>query len=149
MTEWISAPVPVNPSAGWPNPREAFPVFGKREVAGGAAAAVSPSPLPAASPSPSPSPSPVAERSDRGFDVEARSEEGRSLARAGVIHTAHGDIATPAFIPVGTKADVKGIVPEMLLGLGAQAVLANAYHLYLLPGSDIVDEAGGLGEFMN
>lgn len=86
---------------------------------------------------------------DRGFDVTVRSSQGRELGRAGVIHTAHGDIRTPAFIPVGTKADVKGLVPEMLVGIGAQAVLANAYHLYLLPGSDIVDEAGGLGTFMH
>ncbi len=86
---------------------------------------------------------------DRGFTITATSSEGRSLARAGIIHTAHGDIQTPAFIPVGTKADVKGLVPEMVRALGAQAVLANAYHLYLQPGEDIVDEAGGLGAFMN
>lgn len=71
------------------------------------------------------------------------------LARTGVLHTPHGDIATPAFIPVGTKATVKAVVPEMIANIGAQAVLANAYHLYLQPGSDIVDEAGGLGRFMN
>lgn len=88
-------------------------------------------------------------RTDRGFTEVHRSEEGRGLARAGLIHTAHGVIRTPAFIPVGTKADVKGILPEMLVGLGAQAVLANAYHLHLQPGSDIVDEAGGVGAFMN
>lgn len=69
--------------------------------------------------------------------------------RAGVIHTAHGDIHTPAFVPVGTKASVKAVLPEMMRDLGAQALLANAYHLYLQPGADIVDEAGGLGAFMN
>lgn len=84
---------------------------------------------------------------DRGFTVEKRLDN--TLGRAGTLHTAHGDIQTPAFIPVGTKANVKGLVPEMLVALGAQAVLANAYHLYLQPGSDIVDEAGGLGKFMN
>ncbi len=84
---------------------------------------------------------------DRGFDVEAKLEG--TQARTGVIHTAHGDIQTPAFIPVGTKANVKGVLPEMLLDLGAQAVLSNAYHLYLQPGADIVDAAGGLGSFMN
>ena len=69
--------------------------------------------------------------------------------RAGVIHTPHGDIQTPAFIPVGTKATVKSVLPESMVGTGAQAVLANAYHLYLQPGSELVDAAGGLGKFMN
>ena len=86
---------------------------------------------------------------DRGFTVARESGEGRGLARTGVIHTAHGSIQTPAFVPVGTKANVKAVLPEMLVGLGAQAVLANAYHLYLQPGSEIVDEAGGLGKFMH
>jgi queuine tRNA-ribosyltransferase len=69
--------------------------------------------------------------------------------RTGVIHTPHGDIETPAFIAVGTKATVKAVLPETMKSLGAQAVLANAYHLYLQPGPDVVDEAGGLGAFMN
>ncbi len=69
--------------------------------------------------------------------------------RSGLISTPHGDIATPAFVAVGTKATVKAVVPEAVRELGAQAVLANAYHLYLQPGSDIVDAAGGLGAFMN
>ena len=86
---------------------------------------------------------------DRGFDCHTRLEYGPGLGRTGTLHTAHGTISTPAFIPVGTKANVKALVPEMVRGLGAQAVLANAYHLYLQPGSDIVDEAGGLGSFMN
>ncbi|RIR82953.1 tRNA guanosine(34) transglycosylase Tgt [Mycobacteroides abscessus] len=72
-----------------------------------------------------------------------------TAGRAGVIHTPHGDIQTPAFIAVGTKATVKAVLPETMAALGAQAVLANAYHLYLQPGPDIVDEAGGLGAFMN
>ncbi|CAM3986131.1 tRNA guanosine(34) transglycosylase Tgt [Helcobacillus massiliensis] len=72
-----------------------------------------------------------------------------SRARTGVISTPHGDIATPAFIPVGTKATVKAVLPESVAQLGAQAVLANAYHLYLQPGHDLIDEAGGLGRFMN
>ena len=71
------------------------------------------------------------------------------LGRTGVIHTPHGDIRTPAFIAVGTKATVKAVLPEGVAELGAQAVLANAYHLFLQPGSDIVDAAGGLGAFMN
>ncbi len=63
--------------------------------------------------------------------------------------TPHGQILTPAFTPVGTKATVKAVLPESIRDLGAQVILANAYHLYLQPGSDIVDEAGGLGAFMN
>jgi queuine tRNA-ribosyltransferase len=71
------------------------------------------------------------------------------LGRVGVITTPHGEIKTPAFIPVGTKATVKSVLPESIKDLDAQAVLSNAYHLYLQPGSDVVDEAGGLGSFMN
>lgn len=78
-----------------------------------------------------------------------RGSDDRPLGRAGVIHTPSGDIRTPAFIPVGTKATVKGLLPNTVTELGGQAVLANAYHLFLQPGSDIVDEAGGLGVFMN
>jgi queuine tRNA-ribosyltransferase len=69
--------------------------------------------------------------------------------RTGVITTPHGTIRTPAFVAVGTKATVKSLLPESVVQLGAQAVLANAYHLYLQPGPDIVDEIGGLGAFMN
>lgn len=69
--------------------------------------------------------------------------------RTGVIRTPHGDIQTPAFIPVGTKATVKAVRPDEVAELGGQAVLSNAYHLYLQPGSDLIDEAGGLGKFMN
>jgi queuine tRNA-ribosyltransferase len=69
--------------------------------------------------------------------------------RTGVIHTPHGDIHTPAFVAVGTKATVKAVLPEAMKELGAQAVLANAYHLYLQPGPEIVEEAGGLAAFMN
>ncbi|WP_434726103.1 tRNA guanosine(34) transglycosylase Tgt [Trueperella pyogenes] len=81
------------------------------------------------------------------FSLEHRLEG--TLARTGTIHTPHGDIRTPAFIPVGTKATVKATLPESVKEVGAQAVLSNAYHLYLQPGSDVVDEAGGLGAFMN
>ncbi len=83
---------------------------------------------------------------DFSFDVGKRLESG--LGRAGVIHTPHGDIQTPAFTPVGTKATVKAVLPETMRELGAQVILANAYHLYLQPGADIVDEAGGLAAFM-
>jgi hypothetical protein len=82
-----------------------------------------------------------------GFSVGARLP-GR-LGRTGVISTPHGTIETPAFIAVGTKATVKAVLPESVRELGAQAVLANAYHLYLQPGGDVVEAAGGLGKFMN
>src|SRR3990167_10074050 len=72
-----------------------------------------------------------------------------SLGRAGVIETPHGQIKTPAFAVVGTKASVKYVPPEALRSLGAQVVLANTYHLYLQPGDEIVAKAGGLGKFMN
>jgi queuine tRNA-ribosyltransferase len=71
-----------------------------------------------------------------------------SKGRAGAINTPHGDILTPAFIPVGTAAAVKTVPPNLVAGLGAGAVLANAYHLYLRPGPELVAEAGGLGAFM-
>ena len=71
------------------------------------------------------------------------------MGRSGTISTPHGEIKTPAFIPVGTKATVKSALPDSIHGSGAQAVLSNAYHLYLQPGADILDEAGGLGRFMN
>nr|WP_269045767.1 tRNA guanosine(34) transglycosylase Tgt [Paenarthrobacter sp. Z7-10] len=74
---------------------------------------------------------------------------GSFQGRTGIITTPHGVIQTPAFIAVGTKATVKAVLPEAMKDLGAQALLANAYHLYLQPGADLVDEAGGLGRFMN
>ncbi|WP_418908303.1 tRNA guanosine(34) transglycosylase Tgt [Glutamicibacter endophyticus] len=77
------------------------------------------------------------------------SEGNPTLGRTGTITTPHGTIKTPAFIAVGTKATVKAVTPEQVAQLGAQAVLANAYHLYLQPGADLLDDAGGLGKFMN
>ena len=82
-----------------------------------------------------------------GFEVGTRLPD--RLGRTGTITTPHGVIRTPAFIAVGTQATVKAVLPESMAELGAQAVLANAYHLYLQPGPDIVDAAGGLGRFMN
>lgn len=72
-----------------------------------------------------------------------------TLARTGRITTLHGAIETPAFIAVGTKATVKALTTDQVKDLGAQAVLANTYHLYLQPGADLVREAGGLHKFMN
>ncbi len=68
-------------------------------------------------------------------------------ARAGVLSTPHGPVPTPAFMPVGTKATVKGLTPGDLRAAGAGVVLGNTYHLYLRPGSDLVREAGGLHAF--
>jgi len=70
------------------------------------------------------------------------------FARAGIIHTPNGDILTPAFIPVGTQATLKSMTREMAVDAGAQAMLANAYHLYLRPGHKTIEKAGGLGKFM-
>ena len=72
-----------------------------------------------------------------------------ALARTGTISTPHGNIQTPAFIPVGTQATLKSLTPEQLKATGAQALLANAYHLSLRPGAEIIDGAGGLSEFTN
>lgn len=84
---------------------------------------------------------------DFSFEITAKLDG--ALARTGVLSTPHGQIETPAFIPVGTKATLKSLTPEQLESTGAQAVLANAYHLYLRPGHEIIDEAGGLHAFMN
>lgn len=83
------------------------------------------------------------------FSFTIHSRLDGALARTGTIHTPHGDIETPAFIPVGTKATLKSLTPEQLAATGAQAVLANAYHLFLRPGPDVLDEAGGLSTFMH
>ena len=88
-------------------------------------------------------------KSEKGFSFEINHAADSGLARVGTISTPHGDIQTPAFIPVGTKATVKTVLPEAMADLGAQALLSNAYHLYLQPGPDVLDEAGGLGAFMN
>ncbi|MBA3383972.1 MAG: tRNA guanosine(34) transglycosylase Tgt [Actinobacteria bacterium] len=69
-------------------------------------------------------------------------------ARAGVLHTAHGDVPTPAFMPVGTKATVKSLHPDELRALGASIVLGNTYHLHFRPGEDVIAELGGLHAFM-
>lgn len=86
---------------------------------------------------------------DASFALGTRLEQKGSgkHGRTGVIHTPHGKIDTPAFIPVATKATVKMLTPEQIRETGAQAILANAYHLYLQPGHDIVDAAGGVANF--
>jgi len=79
-----------------------------------------------------------------GFEVQARCDR----ARAGILHTPHGDLLTPVFAPVGTQATVKALTPAQLEDVGATLVLANTYHLYLRPGEEIVAEMGGLHTFM-
>src|SRR5690349_20591297 len=70
-------------------------------------------------------------------------------ARRGEITTAHGTVATPAFMPVGTQATVKALTPEQVRGGGADIVLANTYHLMLRPGAERIAALGGLHVFMN
>lgn len=76
-------------------------------------------------------------------------KEKDTRARSGVLSTPHGEIKTPVFMPVGTAGTVKAMKPEDVENLGAEIILANTYHLYLRPGSDIVRDAGGLHKFMN
>ena len=82
------------------------------------------------------------------FEFEIKNTDGQ-LARTGTIKTPHGNILTPAFIAVGTKASVKAIAPEQLDATGLQSALANTYHLFLQPGEDVVAASGGLHKFMN
>ena len=81
------------------------------------------------------------------FNIEKKIKN--SLGRAGVLKTSHGDVLTPAFVAVGTKATVKSLTPEQIATAGSQIVLANTYHLYLEPGEKIIKKAGGLHKFMN
>lgn len=72
-----------------------------------------------------------------------------TYARVGKLHTAHGEIETPAFMPVGTQGTVKAVIPEELHEIGIKMILSNAYHLFLRPGYEIVARHGGLHRFMN
>ncbi len=83
------------------------------------------------------------------FSFQLDATDSTTSARAGVFTTAHGAVQTPVFMPVGTRATVKGVMPAQLSEMRAQVVLANTYHLYLRPGADIVEQAGGLHRFMN
>lgn len=84
-----------------------------------------------------------------GFNFTITHRLDNTLARTGTLETPHGTIETPAFIPVGTQATLKALTPEQLTATGAQAVLVNAYHLYLRPGHETIDRAGGIQKFMN
>ena len=83
------------------------------------------------------------------FEFELIKECPHTGARAGILHTPHGVIETPVFMPVGTQATVKTMTPEELKAVGAQIILSNTYHLYLRPGHELVKEAGGLHSFMH
>ncbi len=82
------------------------------------------------------------------FRFEIVASDPSSRARAGILHTPHGPVETPTFMPVGTAATVKAATQDDLEGLGAQMLLANTYHLYLRPGHEVVRAAGGLHGFM-
>jgi queuine tRNA-ribosyltransferase len=82
------------------------------------------------------------------FEVTAASHNAVGTARAGVLTTPHGLIETPVFMPVGTQASVKSVSPDDLWALKAQIILSNTYHLYLRPGSDVIQRLGGLHKFM-
>ena len=83
------------------------------------------------------------------FYLEILHVDKHSKARYGYLHTPHGKVEFPMFMPVGTLATVKGLSPEELKEVGAGVILANTYHLSLRPGEDIVYKAGGLHKFMN
>ena len=82
------------------------------------------------------------------FHFELQAEDARTGARAGVLHTPHGPVETPVFMPVGTQATVKTLTQQDLLSLDARIILGNAYHLYLRPGHELIDRCGGLHGFM-
>lgn len=82
------------------------------------------------------------------FYYEQIKQDSRTGARAGILHTPHGDILTPTYMPVGTQATVKGVMPRDLTEAKTQILLANTYHLYMRPGDDLVKNAGGLHKFM-
>src|ERR1043166_3343508 len=80
------------------------------------------------------------------FEFEILAKSG--AARGGVFTTPHGNVETPAFMPVGTLATVKALDPDDLVQMGASMILGNAYHLHLRPGDEVVREMGGLHQFM-
>ena len=82
------------------------------------------------------------------FYYELIKQDSKTGARVGILHTPHGDIETPTFMPVGTQASVKGVTPRDLKETKSQIILANTYHLYMRPGDEIVRDAGGLHKFM-
>jgi queuine tRNA-ribosyltransferase len=87
-------------------------------------------------------------RSFMGFSFVVKNTDPRSRARAGILQTPHGEVRTPAFMPVGTAGSVKALSPEDLVEAGAQIILGNTYHLYLRPGDEAIGKLGGLHDFM-
>ena len=83
------------------------------------------------------------------FKLEIKHIDKETGARYGVLHTPHGDVETPMFMPVGTLATVKTLSPEEIKSIGSGVILANTYHLHIRPGEDIVAKAGGVHKFMN
>ena len=83
------------------------------------------------------------------FSFETIKQDPHTGARAGIFHTPHGDILTPVYMPVGTQATVKGVLPDRLKEINAQIILSNTYHLFLRPGDELVAAAGGLHQFMH
>ena len=79
------------------------------------------------------------------FSIKAKSGK----ARSAILKTAHGEIKTPAFMPVGTVASVKGMMPEFVVNTGADIILGNTYHLMLRPSAERIHKLGGLHKFMN
>jgi queuine tRNA-ribosyltransferase len=86
---------------------------------------------------------------NKKFYLEILHIDKQTGARYGILHTPHGDVEVPMFMPVGTEASVKTIAPEELYAMHAGVILSNTYHLSLRPGTDIVKKAGGLSKFMN
>ena len=82
------------------------------------------------------------------FSFELTAGDSGSKARRGRLHTPHGVVETPAFMPIGTKASVKGLTPCQIVATGTEIILANTYHMLLRPGPDVVAEFGGLHGFM-
>lgn len=91
----------------------------------------------------------IIKRMGKKFYLEILHVDKKTGARYGILHTPHGDCEVPMFMPVGTLATVKTLSPEEIKSLGAGVILANTYHLYLRPGSDIIKKAGGVQKFMN
>ena len=93
-------------------------------------------------------PTPAAISSGPPVRFTSHVKDSTSAARVGLLQTRHGDVETPAFMPVGTQATVKGLTPDQILATGTRMLLANTYHLALRPGEEVVQSLGGLHEFM-
>ncbi len=88
------------------------------------------------------------DREPNNFSFTITKQSTDNQARLGIIHTPHGDIHTPAFIPVATKATIKSLTPQQINDMGFDSILSNTYHLYLQPGPDIIEKGGKIQKFM-